>query len=629
MRDPDPDLAGQPIDLTNCDREPIHIPGKIQYFGCLIALSSDWVIAHASANCGAVLGLEAERLGGLPFNQFFPPETIHALRTRMQALSPGQGVARLFAFPLLGDGTLFDVSIHSSGPLVVLEFEPRSHAQPRGDAALVQSLIARVRRHETIDGMANEAARGLRMLSGFDRVMVYRFEEDDSGTVIAEAARTGLETFLGLRYPASDIPKQARALYVKSPLRLIADVDGECFPIIPERMADGAPLDLSLAVTRAVSPIHLEYLRNMGVAASMSVSIIRQGRLWGLFACHHYSPFYIGYEKRSEVELFAQLFNYELAQAEMAGELAETDRARTLHDRLMTQVSSGLSLLDGLESVANDVGDVIPFDGIAIWSNGHYRARGAAPSQEEFIGLARFLNTTQPGQIYVTDNIAARYAGAESFSDRAAGLLALPVSRAPRDYIVLFRRELAQTVKWAGNPDKPVEATGPHGARLTPRKSFEIWNEVVKGRSAPWKAGERRAADILRVTLLEVVLKMADETNTTRKRAQEQQELLIAELNHRVRNILSLIRSLVGQGRGDAGSVEAYAAVLDARIHALARAHDQLTRREWRHASLKSLIENEVKAFLSAEADRVFVRGENLDLSPQRSRRLPWWPMNW
>lgn len=239
MRDPDPDLAGQPIDLTNCDREPIHIPGKIQYFGCLIALSSDWVIAHASANCGAVLGLEAERLGGLPFNQFFPPETIHALRTRMQALSPGQGVARLFAFPLLGDGTLFDVSIHSSGPLVVLEFEPRSHAQPRGDAALVQSLIARVRRHETIDGMANEAARGLRMLSGFDRVMVYRFEEDDSGTVIAEAARTGLETFLGLRYPASDIPKQARALYVKSPLRLIADVDGECFPIIPERMADG------------------------------------------------------------------------------------------------------------------------------------------------------------------------------------------------------------------------------------------------------------------------------------------------------------------------------------------------------------------------------------------------------
>ena len=616
MSEQAPSDVNEMVDLSNCDREPIHVLGQVQDFGCLVAVSSDWMITHASVNCGNLLDVSSEQLIGTRLTDVLSERSVHDLRTKMQVLSMQDGHARLFAYPLLEDERVFDISIHSNGRQIVFEFEPSDgQASQRLDDGTVQALIARVQRHETLEKIALEAARGLKALSGFGRVMVYRFEEDDSGTVIAEAKDPGLEPFLGLRYPASDIPKQARALYTRSLLRLIADVDGATHAIIPERDPSGAPLDLSLAVTRSVSPIHLEYLRNMDVGASMSVSILRKGKLWGLFACHHPTPRYVDYKTRTSVELFAQLFNYELAQLEMNHELIDVDRARGLHDRLMPQLSSGQSLFDAFEGFADDIHEVIPFDGAAIFSEGRYKAIGAAPTEEEFAGLARFLNTTPPAHTYATDNLVARYPKADSFADRAAGLLALPISRTPRDYLVFFRQEIAKSVTWAGNPDKPVEP-GPNGLRLTPRKSFEAWQEVVRGHCADWKPTERRAADALRITLLEVVLKLADESNAARKKAQDQQELLIAELNHRVRNILNLIRGLVSQGRSDATSIDAYQAVLDARIHALARAHDQLTMTEWTWVSFRSLVETEIKAFLSGSNARVEITGPEVDLSP-------------
>ncbi|MDF0596079.1 HWE histidine kinase domain-containing protein [Psychromarinibacter halotolerans] len=616
MNSPDRGATDFAVDLTNCDREPIHILGHVQSYGCLLAVSPDWFVAHLSANCQEMLGLDPDTVLGVPLTEFLPTETVHVLRSKLQLLDAGDSVGRIFAFDVFGDGRLFDASLHRSGHFYIFEFEPRTATGADGsEMAMVQGLISRVQRNRTVEDMAQDAARGLKALIGIDRVMVYRFEEDDSGTVIAEAREPQLEAYLGLHYPASDIPKQARELYTRSPLRLIADVNDTPSPVIPAVGPDGKPLDLSLAATRAVSPIHLEYLRNMGVEASLSVSILRRGKLWGLFACHHYAPFYIGYDMRSAVELFAQLFNYELAQAETDLELAEIDRAQGMHDRVLAQMSDGQDLVDTFDFVAREMADVIPFDGIAIFSNGHYQARGLAPTEEEFMGLARFLNTAQMNQVYATDCIAERYPRGADFAERAAGLLALPISRSPRDYIVLFRQEVARTVNWAGNPEKPAEV-GPNGVRLTPRKSFEAWQEVVKGRSAAWKPGERRAADALRVTLLEIVLKLTDEAAEARQKANDQQELLIAELNHRVRNILNLIRGLVSQGKGGAVNIQAYGEVLDARIHALARAHDQLTQKEWHWVSLKSLIRTEVRAFLSDKADRVHIAGPDVDLSP-------------
>lgn len=617
MSEINPDNAKTPVDLTTCDQEPIHILGKVQSFGCLVAVSADWIIAHASANCDTILGFCAEDLPGQPISNLFSESALHDLRTRMQMLPLQETAVRVFGYDLKGDGQLFDISAHKSGRLFVLEFEPCSKDQDkRHDTALVQALITRVQRHGDIDKMAQEAARGLKALSGFDRVMVYRFEEDDSGTVIAEACETGMEPFLGLRYPASDIPKQARALYMRSLLRIIPDVNAPVYPVVPASDPNGEPLDLSLAVTRAVSTIHLEYLGNMGVAASMSVSILRNGKLWGLFSCHHNTPRYIDYEKRTSVELFAQLFNYELAQLEMSEELGDVDRSRALHDCLMPQLSSGRSLFEAFDDLCQGISEVIPFDGAAIYTDGVYKAQGAAPLEEEFKGLVRFLNTTPPGQIYSTDNLTGRYPAAEGFADRVAGLLVIPVSRSPRDYFVLFRREIVKSVTWAGNPDKPV-SVGPNGLRLTPRKSFEAWQEVARGYCKPWRLREQRTAEALRTTLIEVVLKLSDENNAARKRAQDQQELLIAELNHRVRNILNLIRGLVSQGKERVKSAEAFGEVLDARIHALARAHDQLTGAEWDWSPLNLLIETETEAFLAGKASRVVLAGDKLDLSPE------------
>ncbi|PYE85671.1 HWE histidine kinase domain-containing protein [Pseudoroseicyclus aestuarii] len=609
------DHAERSVDLTNCDREPIHLLGRVQSFGCLLAVAPDWTVVQASANTEEVIGHAAEALLGQRLDTVVSASVRDDLRRRMHVLGSDGQAARIYAYDMFGDGRRFDLSIHITGDLCVIEMEPEIGAPNRDDLAMVQPLIARVRAQSTFEEAAQKAALGLKRLTGIDRVMVYRFGEDGAGTVVGEAMEPGMDPYLGLHYPASDIPKQARALYLRNLLRLIGDVDDPTHPIlsVPER--EDQPLDLSMAVTRAVSPIHIEYLRNMGVGASMSVSILRRGKLWGLFACHHSEAFHVDYQRRSAIELFAQLFSYELAQLETEAEMAEIERARQLHDRLMAQISSGDDIADGFETMAEEIGAVIPHDGIALYVKGRFHVRGSAVNEEEMLGLARFLNGAEPGTVYSTDRLAEVYPQAENFADRAAGILALPISRTPRDYIVLFRREQRQTVTWAGNPEKAVQQ-GPNGPRLHPRKSFEAWSEVVRGRSAPWRAAEQRAAEALRVTLLEVVLKLSDEAQDAARRAQEQQELLIAELNHRVRNILNLIRGLVSQGRGGATSIEAYHRVLDDRIHALALAHDQLTQTDYSWISIRELIANEIGAFLSQKGDRLKIEGDAVEVSP-------------
>lgn len=604
------------IDLTNCDREPIHLLGRVQAYGCLLGISHDWMVTHASVNTKDLIGLEAEDLVGERFVEAFGEETLQDIRARLQTLQRDRtSSVRIFRYDLFRDERRFDISLHVVDRTILLEFEPRSDAKPREDVSIAYSLMGRVREKDTVEGMCEVATRGLRTFSGFDRVMVYRFEEDGSGSVIAESHSGGGDSYLGLRYPASDIPRQARELYVRNPLRIIADVNGKTYPIHPERGPTGRPLDLSMAVTRAVSPIHIEYLRNMGVGASLSVSITRNGQLWGMFACHHSEPIDLDFERRSAIELFGMLFTYELAQLEQEMELAEVARARVLHDDLMAQATSGVDLIDNFDTIAERIGEVVACDGIAIFSNNEYKLQGKGLSKDEFLPLARFLNTTTAGTIFHTSRLATVLPSAEDYRQRVSGVLALPISRIPRDYILLYRREVTQTVTWAGNPEKPVES-GPNGVRLTPRKSFEAWKQTVHGASEPWKPQEVRAAEALRITLLEVVLKLSDEANAAQRRAQEQQELLIAELNHRVRNILNLIRGLVSQGRNDAATLEHYSADLDARIYALARAHDQLTQKSWGWVALRTLIQNEIRAFLDGKSNRVAISGDDVEVSP-------------
>ncbi|MCA0922322.1 HWE histidine kinase domain-containing protein [Pseudooceanicola nanhaiensis] len=606
-----------PVDLTNCDREPIHILGNVQSFGALVAISADWIIQHVSANAEAVLGLKPDAIIGLPLSDFLPRTTVARLREKLSAASHENSIGRIFGFDVFENGNYYDVSAHQSGLSFIFEFEAKSRGNDHDELAMVTPMLKRISSKPDLISGAEAAAEQLRELTGFDRVMVYQFGPEGDGTVIAEAKdMQDTESYLGLHFPASDIPRQARELYKRSLLRLISDVDDEVAPIVPAVSPEGRPLDLSLAVTRAVSPVHLEYLRNMNVRASMSVSIVIRGELWGLMACHHRAPLYIDYERRTAIELLAQFFAYEVERQEGRAASETSGHAQKLHDRLMMRMSSGENLGAAFPAIAREIGKVIPHTGIALYTDGTYIGEGDIPEKEDFEVIARFLNTSAASRVYATDNLVARLPSMAHVVDRCAGILAIPVSRRPRDYIVLFRTEVAQQVKWAGNPHKPVEV-GALGTRLTPRKSFELWQEDVRNRSEQWSPASLRAAEAIRITLLEVVLKLADEVNAERKRAQDQQELLIAELNHRVRNVLGLIRSLVAQSRKTATSLQEFTAAVDGRVHALAQAHDQLTNTEFRPVAFRNLLRVELEAYITGEEERVEVTGPTILLAPE------------
>jgi light-regulated signal transduction histidine kinase (bacteriophytochrome) len=504
--------------------------------------------------------------------------------------------------------------VHFSGSSVVIEAEPASGDEVEV-TSLVRSMIARLDATDSIGAFYREGARQVRALTGFDRVMVYRFDATGSGEVVAEALRPGVDSFLGLNYPASDIPAQARALYLRSIFRIIADVRAEPALIYPALNPAGEALDQSLSILRAVSPIHIEYLKNMGVDASLSISIIVGGRLWGLFACHHYAPRLPSFAQRSAAELFGQMFSMMLESRERREAAEYEARARNVSDRLMAATAQDNALLNDAEWLGEIIFDTIPADGVGVYVNGVVSLSGLTPSRQEFLTIVSMLNRLAASQVYTTDHIASVLPEAASYANKAAGLLAVPVSRAPRDYVVLFRSERLKSVRWAGNQEKEIEY-GPNGPRLTPRKSFEEWSELVKGQAIPFSTAELRVAETLRTALLEVVLRLADSMGEERQKAHEHQELLIAELNHRVRNILALIRGLISQSRDSTLSTKDFIATLDDRVQALARAHDQITADRWGPARLIDLIETEAAAYLGERRSRIKAIGPNVLIDP-------------
>ncbi len=605
------------VDLTSCDREPIHQLGYIQPFGALIAVNGDGMVSRLSANVQDFLALGEPLEPGAKLRDIFCAQGIDLIRGVVNDLRHEDEVERLFGIPLFDDDDrLFDCAIHRSGSELVIEIE-RHDGQLHADSiASIRPMMRRLNTMTDVGPMCDFAARQLQALLGFDRVMVYRFHPDESGEVIAEARESDIDGFLGLRYPKTDIPAQARELYLRNRFRIIGDVAAKPVPIEPELSLTGAPLDLSLSTLRAVSPIHIEYLKNMGVRASLSISIIVRGKLWGLFACHHYAPMHLVFSQRTTAELFSQLFSLVLDRALNQERSERRETGRRLHDRLMARLAGGASLMENLSNVADIIGDAIPHTGASVFVDDAYVARGKTPTEAEFRKLLPALNGGETGAIFLTDRLSERIDTADAFVQRAAGALVIPVSRRPRDYFVLWREPLEQTVNWAGNPEKPVEL-GPHGSRLTPRKSFEMWRETVSGKSAPWTEDEREVAEMLRVTLLEVILRLTDEAVQERKRHAEQQELLIAELNHRVRNILNLIRGLVSQTRHEAGDAASYAEIIGGRISALAAAHDNVTKQNWSPASIKALIENEAEAYSGGKVDRITIEGDDRLISPE------------
>lgn len=602
-------------DLTSCDREPIHLLGAIQSFGFLLAISADWLVARASDNLIDHIGMPWSDALGQPLDKVLSESAVHDIRNRIAYLQGEDSVERLLRIRLKPDAPEYDVAVHFSQSMIIIEGEPSGPAGHDDIGITVRSMLMRQSQASSIQNFRLNAVRQIRAITGFDRVMLYRFDQDGAGEVVAESVVSRRESFLGLRYPATDIPKQARALYVRNVLRVIADLDDRGSPVLPARDINGQPIDLSMSVLRSVSPVHIEYLSNMGVRASMSISVICEGRLWGLIACHHYGPLRPTLEQRTAAELFGRMFSMMLESREREENAAYEQRSRAITDRLMAVVAQDADLLHNPEWIGETISAAVPNDGIGVYLDGKVSLSGMAPDEAQFRTLIRDLSTGAASQIVTTDCLSRVHAAAAAYADRAAGMLAIPISRKPRDYVILFRSEKVRSVRWAGDPQKAMEEDA-NGVRLSPRKSFEAWRQLVQGKSEPFTSAEQRVAEAVRTSLLEVVLLLAESREIDQAKAHERQDLLIAELNHRVRNVLSLVRSLISRTRGSAQSYEDFAETLEGRVQSLARAHDQLTARRWGPAEIEPLVRAEASAYLSDSGERVRLSGPQVSIDP-------------
>jgi len=601
-------------DLIACDREPITRLDRIQTFAFLVALANDWTIIRASENVADFFKSKTDDLLGIRFDVLITPTALHDIRNRM-AILPSTGGERMFGIELVAGLPAVDLSIHFQGDLLIVEGERSQDAERTEAASMVRAMAARLARAPTLGRFHQDATRQILAITGFDRIMIYRFDSEGNGEVIAESTRSGMDTYLGLNYPAADIPQQARALYLRNPFRIIADVAAPTVALLPPADAVTPPLDLSLSIGRAVSPVHIEYLRNMGVGASLSISIVVEERLWGLIACHANGPRLPSFVMRTAAELFGAMYSMMLESRLRRGSGDDEQKARLLADQLIASIAGDESLLENALWLQDMTRDMIDCDGVAIYRGGRAFLHGATPTEDQVVALARHLNAASPSRVFVTDHLGSVHAPCKAIPDVAAGMMSIPISRVPRDYILLFRRQRLSEIRWGGDPAKIIEQ-GADGPRISPRKSFAAFAELVRGKAPPFSDREQRIGEAIRQALIEVILRYSDSASDERRRASERQELLIAELNHRVRNILALIRSLVSKTGQSAGDVASYVDALSGRVQALARAHDRITRQNWSSAPLAGVFEDEIAAHAGAQG-RFASTGPNVQLQPQ------------
>ncbi len=487
-------------DLSNCEREPIHLAGSIQPHGALLLLREpDLTVVQASANAAAFLGLERLPAG--------------------QALRDLPGDVHKQVTPHLGDDLrelprgirchvgepprLFDALMHrpKDGGLI-LELEP---AGPPADlSGPLQKGLQAIITAASLRHLAEETARLFKTVTGYDRVMVYRFDDQGHGEVFTEEREPHLEPYLGNRYPASDIPIIARRLYERNRVRLLVDVEFAPVPLIPELSPlSDAPLDMSLCILRSSSPIHIQYLKNMGVRATLVVSLMVGGRLWGLVACHHYVPRAIHFELRGVCELFAEAVATRIAALESFAQAQSEIAVRRLEERMIRAISHEGDWRAALFDGSNALLDPVAATGAALLFDGEIRTVGEVPATLALREIGNWLDT-MPRGLFATASIANDAPQFELLTPVASGLLATPISTAPGEYLIWLRPERVRTVTWGGNPFKPSRDADPKN--LSPRRSFAQWNQVVEGTADAWTDADLSAARLIAETVSDVII---------------------------------------------------------------------------------------------------------------------------
>ncbi|SCX60876.1 Bacteriophytochrome (light-regulated signal transduction histidine kinase) [Klenkia marina] len=518
-----------PVDLSNCEREPIHVPGSIQPRGVLIAVSEpDLVVEQVSANLADVTGMPWEQALGRSLAEVLGTVPAQAVARSASAFgdlrerNPVELTLDLDGTPVPVDAILHRAVHGPAGATthpgegvgtppatsLVVELEPAIGPRPfsfPNTYQAVRSTIAELNRTTDLQELYDITVQAVRNLTGFDRVMLYRYDAEYNGEVVAEAQHGGLDTFLGLHYPASDIPAQARALYEKNWIRLISEVPYTPSPIHPvDHPATGQPLDLTFSTLRSVSPIHVEYLVNMGVTSSMSLSLLRDDKLWGLIACHHYSgPHAPPYATRAAAEFLGSTLSLRLVDRAAEEEVRRALRARsTLAWLTAATLDEDRPLADALLGTP-DLLDLVDADTVVVDLQGHSAVRGAPLDAEVHAAVADWA-ADRGAEVASTESLVHDAPELGVPTEVACGALVVPLPDG--QYVLWARQEKIRTVEWGGDPSRKAEVVveGDH-VRISPRKSFARWEETVRGRSEPWTGAELGEAKELRHNLLEAL----------------------------------------------------------------------------------------------------------------------------
>lgn len=491
-------------DLEACASEPIRIPGAIQPHGALLVLDTEtFDCLNVSSNLSDVTGIKltaGDRVTAAD------KELCNLVTAIANEVRGGSVILRLVGL----HGMTFHLHAHITSQGMIVEFEPTQHAEAR-----LESLYPRLRQFldslaqaADIEMMARLAVQEVRTLTEFDRALLYTFDEGGDGTVLAEDTSGALPSYLGQRFPASDIPAQARELYCLNRLRLIADAAYRPCPIVPPfSPIDGRPLDLSQSVLRSVSPVHLEYMRNMGTWSSMSISIVVDGRLWGLISGHSRGPRRISAPVRAVCASLGQILSLQVEAREHGARWNERLRLKNIEGRLVRALATALSLQQGLIASQGDWLALTGARGAAVVSRGEIVSTGETPPRPVIERIVARLHDDS-AEFFVTDSMAAYWPETEETANVAAGLIAVSISQLHADYILWFRPEFIRQITWSGDPSKPVSG---EADRLHPRRSFDAWKEQVRLRSLPWSEAETESATSFRRSVQDLVLRRAEE----------------------------------------------------------------------------------------------------------------------
>ncbi len=495
--------------ITACDREPIHLSGAIQPHGVLLELDSELRVVRASANAQAWLGLTADPLMAPALSEALPSGWSELLGLVQAWLDGGERIL-LSAGPAADGRRATALAQRTRSGGVLLEFEVGNldfHAAGRLQAR-VQAGLEQLGQTGETSVLCTLVAAQVRQITGFNRVMIYRFTEDWDGVVVAQDSDGTLPNYLGLRFPASDIPAQARELYRLNRVRLIPDADSAPVSILGADRSETQPLDLSVSVLRSVSPVHLEYMRNMGTTASMSVSILVDGRLWGLVSCHHATPRLVALQVRNACDFLAQVMAMQISALERTARAARRVTLAEVQGELIALMARERQFPTGLARRPAAWLALAGAGGAAAVVDGDVTTAGLTPDRTQILTLVDWLNRNEQAEVYDTVALSERFPPAGAYIELASGLLAIRTSQLHPSYVLWFRPELVQEVTWGGDPHKAVEIDA---GRLTPRKSFEQWKQKVHGRAQPWEAAVVEAARGFRNAILNVVLRQAEE----------------------------------------------------------------------------------------------------------------------